>query len=87
MTLKAIILLRAFFGANGVSVENGCTTPDANEAMVKKEAIKKCNKAYLLADKSKFDESSFITFCKMEDVIIITNKENCEKYTSEILKV
>ncbi len=55
--------------------------------MVKKEAIKKCNKAYLLADKSKFDESSFITFCKMEDVIIITNKENCEKYTSEILKV
>ena len=78
---------KGFFGANGISLENGCTTPDANEAMVKTEAIKKCDKAYILADKSKFDENSFITFCKMEDVIIITDKEECEKYKTEIFKI
>ena len=55
--------------------------------MVKTEAIKKCGKAYILADKSKFDENSFITFCKMEDVIIITDKEECEKYKTEIFKI
>ena len=71
----------------GAKRENGCTTPDANEAMVKTEAIKKCGKAYILADKSKFDENSFITFCKMEDVIIITDKEECEKYKTEIFKI
>ena len=85
--LESYNFTKGFFGANGISLENGCTTPDANEAMVKTEAIKKCDKAYILADKSKFDENSFITFCKMEDVIIITDKEECEKYKTEIFKI
>ena len=85
--LESYNFTKGFFGANGISLENGCTTPDANEAMVKTEAIKKCGKAYILADKSKFDENSFITFCKMEDVIIITDKEECEKYKTEIFKI
>lgn len=78
---------KGFFGTNGVSIQTGCTTPDANEAMVKTEAIKKCKKAYVLADKSKFDECSFITFCTMDDVIIITDKKNCKNYTSEIISI
>lgn len=78
---------KGFFGANGINELNGCTTPDINEAMVKGEAIKRCERAYILADSSKFEECSFITFCKMEDVTIITNKKNCEKYKSEIITV
>ena len=60
---------------------------NAVKPTAKTEAIKKCGKAYILADKSKFDENSFITFCKMEDVIIITDKEECEKYKTEIFKI
>ena len=39
--LESYNFTKGFFGANGISLENGCTTPDANEAMVKTEAIKK----------------------------------------------
>ena len=84
---EAIVGVRAVKDLESYNFTNGCTTPDANEAMVKTEAIKKCDKAYILADKSKFDENSFITFCKMEDVIIITDKEECEKYKTEIFKI
>lgn len=64
---------KGFFGANGISQEKGCTTPDPSEAMIKSEAIKHCSEAYILADDSKMNEVSFITFCNIEDITLITN--------------
>lgn len=71
-----------FFGANGISRRHGCSTPDGNEALVKKTALGQCNITYILADSSKFEEVSSVTFAGYHDVEIITEcvPEGYEKY-------
>lgn len=77
---------KGFFGTNGISLESGFTTPEIKEALIKEEGIKKTREAYILADDSKFDEISSITFGKLEDATIITsNKHNT--YKEEIKEV
>lgn len=65
---------RGFFGANGITVKTGCTTPDDEEAVCKRAAVAKCMKAYVLADGSKFGLSAHITFADVKQVAIITAK-------------
>lgn len=74
--LKKYNFSKGFFGTNGVSNKSGYTTPDVNEAMVKREAIKRCMESFILADESKLDEVSFITFANISDSTLITSKTN-----------
>lgn len=78
-----------FFGANGVSNKNGYTTPDINEAMVKAEAMKRCTQSFVLADESKLEEVSFITFGEITDAILITTKINDKtiSYDTTVIEV
>ncbi|AOR23837.1 DeoR/GlpR family DNA-binding transcription regulator [Clostridium taeniosporum] len=87
--LKKYNFTKGFFGTNGVTNENGYTTPDINEAMVKSEAIKRCNKAFVLCDESKLNEVSFITFAAIKDAEVITNRiKNTERvYDTNIIEV
>lgn len=86
--LKKYNFSKGFFGTNGISNEKGYTTPDINEAMVKAEAIKRCNEAFILADESKLEQVSFITFGEIKDAIIITNKINRNiKYDTNVVEV
>ena len=74
--LKKYNFSKGFFGTNGVSNKNGYTTPDVNEAMVKREAIKRCIEPYVLADESKIEEVSFVTFANINDSSLITSMTN-----------
>lgn len=65
---------KGFFGTNGVSKQEGFTTPDADEAIVKETAMGQCRKAYVLADSTKFNSVSSVTFANMGDAVIITDK-------------
>ena len=71
-----------FFGTNGLSRRQGYTTPDGSEALVKKTALRQCAKAYVLADRAKFDEVSSVTFAAYSDAKIITDSipEHYKKY-------
>ncbi|MGN0466797.1 MAG: DeoR/GlpR family DNA-binding transcription regulator [Lachnospiraceae bacterium] len=75
---------KAFMGTNAISLQGGYTTPDIAEACVKSEAIKRAYEAYVLADYSKFNMDSCITFAKLGDAQILTDKkpvQNYEHYT------
>lgn len=88
-SLKKYNFTKGFFGTNGVHKDSGFTTPDIREALVKKEAFNKSNEAYILADESKFDHISAITFADIDKGIIITTEledKDIKKYT-EILEV
>ncbi len=88
LDLKKYNFCKGFFGANGISNENGYTTPDANEGMVKAEALRRCKKAYVLADESKLDQVSFLTFGNIEDATLITTKLNGNtKYNTNVIGV
>ncbi len=74
---------KGFFGTNGVAKKSGCTTPDANEAMVKQTAMEQCKSRYVLCDHSKFDVISPVTFAPFYGTVFITDKcstryEECE---------
>ena len=63
---------KGFFGTNGITVEEGFTTPDIEEAMNKKTAMEHCHKCYVLADASKFEALSNVSFNPLSKAVIIT---------------
>lgn len=71
---------KGFFGSNGVSTKAGFATVDFSEANVKREAFGRCRQRYVLADKSKFKRIFPVSFGKLEDAIIITDKLEDAKY-------
>ena len=73
-SLKKYNFTKGFFGANGVNVKTGYTTPDVSEALVKTDALSKCNVKFILADSTKFNSISPITFAKLNAATIITTE-------------
>ena len=65
---------KGFFGTNGVTKEQGFTTPEVKEALIKRRAMEQTKKAYVLADASKFGEISTVTFGAFTDATILTNQ-------------
>ncbi len=79
-SLKGYNFTKGFFGTNGVSVESGFSTPDADEGTVKGEAVSRCKRAYVLADRSKFNRITPITFAPLTSAAIITGRLEDKKY-------
>lgn len=82
-TLLNYHFTKGFFGTNGVTKKSGCTTPDANEAMVKRTAMGQCKKCYMLCDSSKFGNTSAVTFAPFTGTEFLTEDkpygyEDCE---------
>ena len=69
---------KAFIGINGIN-ENGYSTHDVEEALIKKQAIENSNKAFILADSTKFDMIYFANVAKLEEATIITDKKEINK--------
>lgn len=88
-TLRKYNFNKGFFGTNGISKARGYTTPDIKEALVKQEALSRTRNAYILADNSKFDEISSVTFGEIDDAVIITIKIGNDTYKefTEIIEV
>lgn len=63
---------KCFLGINGIDAEFGYTTPDVEEAAVKRQAHLHSSKTFILADKSKFNKVSFVKICELEDAVIVT---------------
>lgn len=72
--LSSYHFTKGFFGANGVNKKCGCTTPDVNEAAVKRTAMKRCKESYVLCDSSKFQQISPVTFAPFEESVFLTEK-------------
>ncbi|PGC29613.1 DeoR family transcriptional regulator [Bacillus pseudomycoides] len=73
---------KCFLGANGVHELLGYTTPDPEEALLKKRALTLANEGYFLIDESKFAEVAFAKIASIEEATIITNalEEEQEEY-------
>ena len=51
-TLDKYNFTKGFWGANGVSLQKGFSTPELKEAMVKRKSMENCRDCYILADES-----------------------------------
>lgn len=71
--LKRYHFTKCFLGTNGITINEGLTTPDMEEALIKEEVLSRTQMKYIVADCSKFSRYSSITFSPLEKVTIITN--------------
>ena len=75
-----------FFGVNAIDLEQGLSTPDYEEAVVKKTAIAQCSKVYFLADHSKFGSKTSVNFHPFKGEEIITDKILIPSYKDQGIK-
>ena len=71
---------KGFWGANGISMQRGFSTPELKEAMVKKKSMQKTKERYVLCDSSKFGEICSISFAEFKSARIITTKIENNEY-------
>lgn len=72
--LKNFRVDKAFIGVNGISLEEGLTTPNFIEAQTKKAMINAANKVIVVADSTKFNQVCFSVISPIRVVsAIITN--------------
>lgn len=74
---------KCFLGVNGISFSEGFSTPDQREASVKMAVVNSDRKIYVLADHSKFDKVTPVTFARINKGQIITDKVKNKKYLKE----
>lgn len=70
-TVRSIGRLRvdvAFLGANGISVDHGFSTPDADEAAVKAALVRAARHVVVLADSTKLGRDATVSFADLAQV-------------------
>lgn len=77
-SLQSFRFDKSFIGINGIHEHYGFTTPDPEEAFVKKSAIALSQQSCVLADHSKFGEVAFSKVGTVEDAMIITDGKSDE---------
>jgi DeoR family fructose operon transcriptional repressor len=79
-SLRKYNFTKAFLGTNGISVKNGFTTPELKEAMIKRQGMLSARDVYVLADATKFGEIAPVTFGRLQDAVILTDRVPQEQY-------
>jgi DeoR family fructose operon transcriptional repressor len=78
-TVAALSDLRvdvSFVGTNGITAEHGLTTPDADEAAVKRALVERGRRVVVLADSSKFGIETAVRFASAAEVdVLVTDDE------------
>lgn len=66
----------AFIGTNGISARHGLSTPDSDEAAVKRAMVSAANYVVAVADSSKIGREDFVSFTPLSSVdTLITDSE------------
>ncbi|MBR6108231.1 MAG: DeoR/GlpR transcriptional regulator [Clostridia bacterium] len=65
---------KAFMGTNGITVDEGFSTPDVDEAGVKSAAIERSFVSFVLADHTKFNRAFPVTFARVNACCVLTDR-------------
>lgn len=85
-TLNDFKVDQLFLGACGISTE-GITSPDEEEAFLKKKMISCARQVILLADHSKFEKSFLHKVCELKDIdVIVTDQQLDENVKEKIIE-
>ncbi len=79
-SLKKYNFTKCFVGTNGITVENGYTTPDFEEAALKREVLRRTHMRVILADASKFGRIQSVGFGAIDAACIITDRPPAQQF-------
>ncbi|HYF81463.1 MAG TPA: DeoR/GlpR family DNA-binding transcription regulator [Clostridia bacterium] len=83
--LKQFFVDIAFIGAGGITLQDGISDYNIEEAQVRKFSIERANKTILLADSSKFGINAFAMVSPLEEVdVIVTDWKICPKVLADL---
>lgn len=75
----------AFIGTNALSVRHGLSTPDSDEAAVKRAMVRAANYVVVAADSSKVGREDFVSFAPISSVdTLITDPEISSAASNEL---
>ncbi len=77
---------KGFFGTRGISVEQGLTDVNVQEANLKMKMIERCQEVIALADGSKFGEVSLVSFTPIEKVRRLITDSSAPREVLETLR-
>lgn len=83
--LSHLVVDVAFIGTNGITVENGLTTPNLDEANTKAAMIAASRRVVVLADHSKVGAVQFCKFGNLADVDTIVTDTGLDDETADRL--
>jgi DeoR family fructose operon transcriptional repressor len=77
--LQALRVDIAFIGTNGISIDHGLSTPDVEEAAIKRAMVEAANYVVVVADSSKIGREEFVSFASIDSVdALVTDSEITE---------
>ena len=75
-TLSTLRVDVAVLGANGLSAAHGLSTPDPDEATVKRAMVRSARQVVALVDSSKIGQEHLVSFASLDDVdLLVTDVE------------
>jgi DeoR family fructose operon transcriptional repressor len=75
-TLRSLRIDVAFIGTNGISVRHGLSTPDSDEAAIKRTMVESANCVVVTADSTKIGQDHLVSFAPLSAVdVLITDQE------------
>lgn len=84
--LQNFVVDVAFMGTNGVSAEHGLTTPDHEEASVKRAMVGTARQVVVLADSSKVGQTHLVRFADADQVDILVTDTGIDADTRRELE-
>ena len=79
MVLGMLRVDKAFIATNAIHPEHGLSTPNIDEANIKRRMIESAKKTILLADASKIGEMSLVKFADLNDIDIFVTDDRAAK--------
>lgn len=86
LTVKQIKANKAFISAGGISINDGITDYDLNEARMSQLLMERSDELIVLADHTKFGETTFSHICELDQVSTIISDWNFPEEWKRILK-
>ncbi len=75
-TLSTVHVDVAFIGTNALSIDHGLSTPDADEAAVKRAMVRTADRVVVVADSSKVGRRNLLSFASLEPIdVLVTDTD------------
>ena len=74
-----------FVGANGLTLAHGLSTPDVDEAAVKRAMMAACDRVVVLADSSKINRQELACFGAVEDIDVLITDDGIDPAFADAL--
>ncbi len=84
--VDALLTDVAFVGANAVSVERGLSTPDPDEAAIKRAMVGHAGHVVALADSTKIGHDALVRFAETDQVDVLITDDEADPDQSALLR-